>query len=395
MSFDIKSYYATAVSSNLGYLRTQLLNGSEKADRWQKQNATVINGIAEGLAYPMLQEDAVQLLIDLMRLVERWGFWADYLSLGEQAVELELSTKRHGYLQIMLGRFYYLNRNFDDAQRHLEVALDIAREHQFKELEAAAEYQITNLYWGKKELLQAREHGLRALALLPETPSRTLAALYNSLGLVEMELLDEETSEKYFWKALSLWDSLKDSVQMARCYLNLGVLFYHQQCLEEAERCYQSSLDALGNVVGEVDRLKALNGLGTLHYAAREYRKAEAVFRQGVVEVKELNIMYHLRGSLTHNLGNTLLALGILEEARLYLDQAIAFWEQADDDLELANSVGTLAEVYEADEAWQTAVATYDQALELLVNYPDHPWAKRLRQNFTEAKEKCARQLAG
>ena len=113
------------------------------------------------------------------------------------------------------------------------------------------------------------------------------------------------------------------------------------------------------------------------------------------MEVKELNIMYHLRGSLTHNLGNTLLALGILEEARLYLDQAIAFWEQADDDLELANSVGTLAEVYEADEAWQTAVATYDQALELLVNYPDHSWAKRLRQNFTEAKEKCARQLAG
>lgn len=395
MSFDIKSYYATAVSSNLGYLRTQLLNGSEQADRWRRQNATVISGIAEGLSYSTLQEDAVQLLIDLMWLVERWGFWADYLLLGEQAIELELSAEHRGYLHIMLGRFYYLNRNFADAQHHLEVVLAMARKHHLKKLEATAEYQITNLYLGKKDYVQAREHGLRAVDLLPEAPSRTLAALYNSLGLIEMELLNEETSEKHFWQALSMWDSLKDNVQMARCYLNLGVLLYRQQCLAEAKKYYQSSLSALGSVAGEVDRLKALNGLGTLHYAAKEFRKAEAVFREGVAEARQLNGMYHLRGSLTHNLGNTLLALGILAEARLYLDQAIAFWEQANDDLERANSVGTLAEVYQADELWQTAVATYNQALELLVNFPNHRWAKRLRENFTKAKEKCAEQLAG
>lgn len=123
---------------------------------------------------------------------------------------------------------------------------------------------------------------------------------------------------------------------------------------------------------------------------AKELPAAEVTFRQGVTTAQKLQGMFHLRGSLTHNLGNTLLALGRLVEARGYLEKSIVLWQQANDPIEQANSMGTLGELFEAQLGWVSAVSCYEQALDLLAAYPDHSWAQKLVTQFQVAQARCA-----
>jgi tetratricopeptide (TPR) repeat protein len=212
------------------------------------------------------------------------------------------------------------------------------------------------------------------------------------LGLIDLETGAFAASERQFQQALSCWSGLDKPTQLARTWLNLGTTYQWQGRLVEAKRCYEQAHEVLLPTANVVDKLKVLNGLGTLHYMAAAFVAAEMVFRQGLAEARQLQGLYHLRGSLNHNLGNTLLALGRWGEARLYLEKSILLWRQANDEVEQANSMGTLAELDEQQGEWATAVAHYEAALRLLLPYPEHQWAQKLTITFQAARERCAAQ---
>lgn len=394
-SFNVKQTYLTAVSSGLEYLRDCLLTNPRQTERWLAQKSVIINNISEGMDYPQTRADAITLLIDLLPVMERWGVLYDYLQLAQKALALEPSPEQYGQVLLLQGRLYSLNRNFSDAIAQLEAALALASAHQLDHLAALAHYRLANAHLGNQAVAQAKTHGYKAMQLLSETPSRMLAALHNSLGLMDLELGLFESSEAQLKEALSQWQQLGDATETARIYLNLGVLYLRQARWAEATASYELSLKELAVTESKVDRLKVLNGLGSMYYETNEREKAEAVFRQGLQEALALEGTYHLRGSLTHNLGNTLLAMERLEEAQVYLTRAVAIWEQANDSLQQANSVGTLGELHEEEEAWETAVSCYDAAIELLESYPDHQWALKLKANFARARARCADQLDG
>lgn len=450
MTFDVKAHYQRAVIANVQLWRQRLLAEPEP-DRWQPQQAGLWQAVAAGLDSVPAQPEAAALAAALLPMVERWGVWLDWLPLLETAVTLNLPPDLHGRLLLAQGRLYALNRNFSDALRVQETALALADAHQLAELAGLAHYHLTNAYLGDKNYSQARQHGAEALRLLsppqPVSPTsinqrpytanrtnfpdsspfglpitdhrspltddrlpltdhglpitdhrlpltddrlRTLASLHNALGLIELETGAFAASEAQFRQALAHWSGLHEPTLTARTWLNLGVVYYRQNHWAEAKQCYQQGYAVLAPTASVVDKLKVLNGLGTLHYVSGEFAEAERVFRQGLAEARPLPGLFHLRGSLTHNLGNTLLALGRGQEARLCLERSITLWQQANDAVEQANSTGTLAECYEQQEEWGTAVTHYDAALHLLAAYPDHQWAQKLTANFQTARARCA-----
>jgi tetratricopeptide (TPR) repeat protein len=391
-AFDIKAHYQQAVIANVRLWRQRLLEGTEP-DRWQAQHEVVWQAVAAGLASVPAQPEAANLAAALIPTMECWGLWLAWMPLLETAVTLDLPLDLHGRLLLAQGRIYYLNRNFSDAIRIQEAALALAEAHQMAELVALAHYHLTNAFLGGKQYSQARAHGVAALALLSPTQAVTVASCHTSLGLIELETGSFTASEAQFQQALAHWPLLHEPALYARTWLNLGAVYFRQSRWAEAKRCYEQAHEILAPTASVVDRLKVLNGLGTLHYVTGEYSEAEAVFRQGLAAARPLPGLFHLRGSLTHNLGNTLLALQRWGEAQLVLEKGITLWQQAHDEVEQANSVGTLAEVYEQQGKWDTAVSHYDAALHLLASYPDHQWAQKLTANFQTARARCAARI--
>lgn len=392
-TFDVKAHYERAVRANLRLWRQRLLDGAALSDRWEMQKGAVWQAVADGLAFTSAQEEAAMLAVDSASIIERWGLWAEWLPLLETAVALNLPPDITVRLLLVQGRSYFLNRSFEDAARLQENALALAEAHRLTPLVASAHFHLTNTWLGSKAYTQARQHGADALRLLLPTPSTTLASLFVTLGLIELETGDYAASEAQFQQALALWSGLNQPTQMARTCLNLGLLYQRQNRLERTRACYELAYAVLAPTASEVDKLKVLNGLGTLHFALKELPQAEAVFRQGVTAAQAMTGLFHLRGSLTHNLGNTLLALARWEESRFYLEKSIQLWQQANDEIEQANSIGTLGEWYELREEWATAVTYYDQALLLLGPYPGHQWAQHLAALFRAARARCAAQV--
>lgn len=394
-AFDVRTHYERAVRANLRLWRQRLLAADATVDRWEVQKGAVWQAVADGLAIAAAQEEAAQLAADTAVIIERWGIWMEWLPLLETAVTLNLPPDVTVRLLLVEGRSYFLNRSFADATHLQEAALALAAAHRLTPLVASAHFHLTTTCLGSKAYDQARQHGAAALRLLLSTPSTTLASLFVTLGLIELETGDYATSEAQFQQALALWSGLNQPTQMARTCLDLGMLYQRQNRLERTRACYELAYAVLAPTASEVDKLKVLNGLGAVHFALKELPQAEAVFRRGAAAAQEMSGLFHLRGSLTHNLGNTLLALARWEESRFYLEKSIRLWQQANDEIEQANSIGTLGEWYELREEWATAVSHYDQALVLLDAYPAHRWAQHLATLFCAARTGCAARITG
>lgn len=390
MSFDISSHYQKAVIENVRFWQRRIFDDKMAIDQWRPQHEAVWQAVEAGLSYTAAQAEAAAFAVALLPTIERWGVWPDWLLLIDKALALTLTPNLQIRLRLTQGQLYLFNRNFNDAISLLETALVQAGQYQNQELITLAHYYLTNAYLGDKAYAKARDHAAKALDLLTPNQLEIQAALYNSLGLIERETGKFAASEAWFQQALALWEALDKPTQLARSCLNLSVVYQEQRRWARAKACYEQANVALDSTDSVVDKLKALNELGTLQYMTDDLPAAVKTFRQGVVAASQLQGMYHLRGSLTHNLGNALLAMGHWIEARGFLEKSIKLWQQANDALERANSIGTLAELFEAQEEWALAAFTYGQALELLGSYPDHPWAQKLNAQFEAAQARCA-----
>lgn len=390
MTFNIVDLYHKAVANNINFWRQRTVERMHSADDLFDQRQVMWQAVEAGLTYLPTQHDSTELMIGLLPLIERWGVWLEWLPLVELAMTLTQTPNLHISLLLVYGRIHILNQNFNDAIEQLNMALAMSKTHQNDVLTARAYYSLVNAYLGTKDYSQAQIHGMKALDLIDLMPSSTQAALYNSLGLIEMGIGEYAASEVQFQRAMTIWTTLNEPTQFARTCLNLGVIYQWQKRWEEAKSCYEQANKALSITASTVDKLKVINELGNILYSTNDLSAAEATFRQGVEAAQNLQGMYHLRGSLTHNLGNTLLALERLVESRIYLEKSIILWRQANDELELANSLGTLAELFEQQENFISAASNYQKALELLTNFPHHPWAQKLVVRFQEAQARCA-----
>lgn len=391
--FDAHAHFYQAVAQNLVYWRHTLLLTGAQTDRWQPQHDTIYEAIRAGLAHPPTQLAAAALCADLFPIMERWGFWSTWQPLIATANTMVAETDAlFVRLLIWHGRIDFLNRNFTDAVATHQKALAAA--HSSDHLTASALYALTNDFMGCQDYAQAEAYGLQALQLLPEDSDMALtASIYNSLGLIAMARGAFPVGIAHFERAATIWQGLSQSTQLARCFTNLAVAYQRQQALDIAGQYYQRAGELLAGTGSDIDELKVWNGLGTLYHMRGELAEAEAVFRAGLQVAAGLRGVFHLRGSLMHNLGNTLLENGRYLEAELYLGKSLQLWQQASDNLQRANSTGTLGELYEKRAVWETAVAYYQEALVMLAAYPDHQWANHLAETFRTAKERCAAHL--
>jgi tetratricopeptide (TPR) repeat protein len=83
-------------------------------------------------------------------------------------------------------------------------------------------------------------------------------------------------------------------------------------------------------------------------------------------------------------LGNVYLKQHRLTEAEAQLRHARSLWQQLQAPLNLANTIGTLAEVLVQQGKEEEAALLFEQAIKLLHDYPDDAWAKNLLSGFQE-----------
>lgn len=392
--------FRQVIATNLTYWQAQI--GQLKDGRkttFSEEQSNVILAVELGLALPATQEKTAELLLLIYPHIERCGHWQRWLSLFERTTSLDLT---HAPLLCarLLNRQGQLFRLLQQSERALALhqqAERLAQASDSQQAQAEIWFNLSIDYWQGRAYEQADAYGQKALAIFCALPDgqRWQASMLNTLGLIALHQGHLATAQTRLHQSVALWQQFDEPTELARVFNNLGNVCYEQDQLEAALHYYHQALEQLIPTESALDRAEVLTNMGALYFRWEQYDKAETVLRQANSPALRRSGYFHLQALMAQNLGNTLLKQNQVAEAEKHLRQSEVVWLQLGNDLMLANTVGTLAEVLTEQGQYETAVAHYDDALRLLEKFPTNSWAKSLKEEFVTGKSAIERLLIG
>ncbi|VAW34253.1 hypothetical protein MNBD_CHLOROFLEXI01-267 [hydrothermal vent metagenome] len=387
-------YTAAILNGQQEYMRV-IARGERAADLIRSEHESMKRAAEEGLRFPQLWEQTAVYIDTLFSAIERWGEWSEWMILLQKA-KVVLTDKPRSLLRILywLGHIYYLHRNFEDALAMLTNALTIAKQADPPFI-PLIQQRLCNIYLSMGKCDAARSIGVDALTYCHqlEEADALAASIHDSVGLVAMQMGLYEEAVDHFKTAVSLWKQQHLQTQQSRTETNLGVAYFQLSQFDNAITHFKHALAHLEQLNSPVDRLKTINNLASIYYMQAAYKKAEKLLIKAIAEGRKLAGAYHLRGSLSHNLGNTLLALERFGEAEVYLNSSLHLWHIANDILEAANTHDTLGELFQAKQSFEKAIIHYKQAIAFAKEHLDNLQAQTLLQNCEREIEMCKAQL--
>lgn len=382
-------HFVRGVAANLAYWQEQMRSLTDAdAHLFVQEQANLLLAVEIGLVLSETRPSTCTLLYQLFPLIERCGYWERWLPLWETAVAATEDAAPRARLFNYLGQLRRLNGQIDLALRCHEEAEAITQQNGDGRSLAEAWGNLTLDYHARRAYNQAESYGQQALTLFDtlDHAEKWQATLLNTLGLVALEQQDFALAESRLRRSAAIWQQLQYPTQLARTLKNLGIVFQQQQNYMVASHCYEEALQHLAATDSELDRIQVQMNLGVLHFLQQQFTQAEIAFRLTDSFLKQHNGPFPLRAIGAQNLGNVLVKQGRPAEARVCLQQAQLLWQQLQDNLNLANTLGALAETWGLLGDVATAVTTYDEALSLLAHYPAHLWAQKLHREFTQER---------
>lgn len=379
--------FVRSVAASVAYWKdcTGQLN-EQDIFKLDKERRNIYRAVKHGLKLPQTWQDTAVLVLQLFDFVEWHDYWKGWIPVLEAVLarcpvqELQLRCQ----LLNRLGQLYRLdNRSLEAIALHKQVekiAQEIRNEHAL----ALAHYNLSEAYLRSHNYSCAEHYGLCALeeSTHIEGEKELVAFIFNTLGEVARCRGNLAQAEKRLSQAVAVRRLLNQPVYLARSLNDLARTLEAAEKLEQAHQCYREAMAILEPTNNEIDKAIIHINRGVWYFKQKKWDQAKDAFqRANSPALRQSGYIQH-RARVANNLGNTLSEQGQLQEAERYLRHAIILWVQTDDELELANSLGSLAEILVKKRQLSEAIPLYEEAIDLLAQYPEDAWAQTLQQEF-------------
>jgi signal transduction histidine kinase/ActR/RegA family two-component response regulator/Flp pilus assembly protein TadD len=233
------------------------------------------------------------------------------IELGDQALEM---AKKEGcqngvgtaYLAMAMGNLH--QSNFEPAERHSRMALNIYEEQEKREGLRSAHSVLGSVYlrWGKHA--DALSHFLASMRIDEKLDEGTDPGITSNLGQVYMHLGDYENALDYFLRAKAQSDAMSGPADLkAAVFINLGSVYkamddprtsldFFAQGLEiceanDMQQAIASTHSEIGHAEGMLGRLEnaresLLHGLEMFEQLTDTKGAADTLVRLGDLEMK-------------------------------------------------------------------------------------------------------------
>jgi tetratricopeptide (TPR) repeat protein len=389
------SHFIAGLEANLAFWQQQIAHYDDRrGQEFMREQANIILAVKMGLALPATRATAVELLLLAFPLVERSGFWDQWRQLLSSALAIGESFPAvvQARLNNRYGQLLRLMRLLKEAAaiHHKAEKIALLCKETVPIIEAEIWFNLSVDYRLLRHYDEAEKYGQQALDLFCRLPDceKWQAAILNTLGLLALERARYPEAEEKLRHSLALWQRFNEPTEEARVLNGLALALHRQKQLEAALYYYRQALERLAMTASELDMAEVNSNLGALYFEWQEYDKAAFAFRQAQTVALHYSGNFRLRAIVAQNLGNVLLKQEQFAEAEGWLQKSRVLWQQMGDDLMLANTLGTLAELFAAMHQQHKAAQFYNEALSLLQRYPQNTWAKELMIEFNEGLER-------
>ncbi|MCB9136499.1 MAG: tetratricopeptide repeat protein [Anaerolineales bacterium] len=387
------SPFAQTVAANLGYWQQRknyplpLAPAERLAD---------LRNLSFALRFGMECEPTRSQSLDLMgtwfETFEIHGPWKEWIHLMERAIQLcqEEAPAQACKLLNRLGFLYRLDRQLPTALEIHHRTLHLTEQMALEFEQVYAHFFLSDDYYAVKNYEQAILQGQLAVAGFERLGAfgPELAGAYNTLGLVAMEQGFFEQAETHYTQALALFKTNQRREKQLHVMNNLAVVLAKMGQYDTALNWIEKALHLLAETPNPILATHLRLMQGTIYFETRAFAQAEATFLAiDTLFLQQTGLVWHL-GAVSTDLGNVALETARYPEAEAYLSEAVRHFRQVDDGLNLANSLGDLARAVASQGRGLEAKAFYDEALNLLQNYTQNEWARRLSAKFSAARQR-------
>lgn len=343
---------------------------------------------------PELWVETAVITLQAFYLVERRGYWREWIPFMEQAVNKWAVADPLLQAKILnrLGYLYQIERRLDKAIATHKKAIRLAKTVADDFVLNQAYYFLGTDYRHKLEFDLAEKYVKKALAGFSKNneENKWWAFALNELGIVATRRGQYVLARERYEAAIALHKQLSHPTDLLRTYNNLLWLAREEKNVDLALHYYQEMQGLVEDVSGEFDRVQAELSLGSIYYDLEQYHEAEIVFQRANSPYLQQSNNIYMKALVLQCLGISQLKQRKLWQAEESLKESIRLWRQADDEVMLSNSLGTLAECLELKGEIPTAATLYHEALTLLAGHPDLAMARRLTEEFEESVKRIS-----
>jgi predicted ATPase/class 3 adenylate cyclase len=243
---------------------------------------------------------------------------------GEAEVTVRLATA--------LGEFWHTTGHLSEGAGWLDVALDLATELP-SPLQAGAAYQAAHLAWRSGNFERAQDLAETALALYRGTGDRARTAWsLGTLAIVAGMAGKFPESDAFADEAMAIFRDLDDEVGLLVTGHNQALWAMAEKDYVRARPLLERSLAGARKIGSDQSTGNALLDLGVLTFCEERLEEAEALFAEGLASAHRtgwrVNVVFSLRG-----IAATVLARDDLEAAGRLLGAAESLHERIGEDI--------------------------------------------------------------
>jgi len=176
--------------------------------------------------------------------------------------------------------------------------------------------------------LEAEEHFQKAFELAEQGEDiRQIATVFQGAAYCALQQRELEQAKEWAQWQLDIFKALGEPESVAVSLFQLGIILGELGDWTGAERCYREGLKLAAQAGHEVLRAKLWSQLGVLAFKNGDLAFARDCYLRALPVLRQADRRKHLP-TLLSNLANLYLALGQLEEAEKYAEEAIQLKEK-------------------------------------------------------------------
>ncbi len=395
----INPQFTASLAAGLTYWQEQTRSSTDDAvAALDVRRQNLYRAVVYGLKLEQTRRETAVVILQAFHLAERRGYWHEWIPLIQNAAsacppdepllraellnrlgELYLTSRQlAAAIESHLQAETILKQTGEDHKRANHLRAGDLRHHIWSNL--SMDYAFSRQYDLAEQYGQQALAGFRATNAHPKFHANVL----NALGVVAWGRGQHDRAETLLREAIAIWRELNQFTDLLRSLNNLMGTLKATKKYEDVWPCYAEAVTCFSHHVGEYEKSLIEVSYGGALYEQGQYDEAKAAFQRANSPYLQQSSYFYHRAIVAQCLGNTFLAQHRLADAAPHLEESARLWRQCDDKLMLANTLGTIAELYAQQGQADDAIALFEQALALLARYPDDAWAKKLTADFTQ-----------
>lgn len=388
--------FVQAINNGLNHWLSETIDlDAESIREIDPQKDNLFQILEYGLQLPNLWEPIAELMIQAFPLPDRNGYWKLWVSKLKIVISNgpKSPTPNLVRLQINYGKLLRVLWQLEEAINAHLIAMHNAKITKDEYLLANVMMEMGWDYLWQNDLDNAKISGQKALQIYKSLQNHKTIQMVDTmrlLGLVETRQGNVAKAIKLLREALGGAKKIDMPVVVARTCMGLGLAYREQQNIPEAMECFGMASDVLLNTTYENDKVDVFVNFGLLYFDQGMWEAAGYAFNRANNQYLRESGDLKQQAILWNNLGNVYLKQLKFGDAENYLLEALELWPEINDEIQWANTLLTLAEVYLLQARKNEAENLIEDAFEKVKKYPNHAWAVEIKEELKELQNREA-----